>query len=193
MRVLQYLEDFCIETFIQIHSFNNAKNPLHWLMYTLYLELYSSCHLLHDLKVHCYNYHFSTSNQRINPMGFLYMTVSDYSISVRTSMPVYRVFPSGGTPHGLYPPKIKLKNCPPPSLLIMTKIFLDIFFDLCMTKANLTIISSLRVQLYCLIEILKQQQLKSLKQDQWGYNHMMQFISPILLHWCCVIVRVWKW
>ena len=50
---------------------------------------------------------------------------------------------------------IKSKNCPssPPSLLIMTKNFLDIFLNLCMTKANLTSITSLRMQLYCLIEI----------------------------------------
>ena len=130
-------------------------------MYTLYLELYSSCHLLHDLKVHCYNYHFSTSNQHINPMGFLYMTVSDYPISVHTSMPVYRVFPSGGTPHELYVPPNKIeKIVPPPIFVDHDKIFFRYFFNLCMTKANLTSITSLRIQLYCLIEILKQQQLK---------------------------------
>ena len=33
------------------------------------------------------------------------------------------------------------------------------------------------MQLYHLIEILKQQQLKSLKQDPSGYNYMMQFIA----------------
>ena len=86
-----------------------------------------------------------------------------------------RVFPSGGgglggTPHELYVsphnscvPPIKLKNCPPPIFVDHDKNFFRYFFNLCMTKANLTSITSLRMQLYCLIEILKQQQLKSLK------------------------------
>ena len=37
----------------------------------------------------------------------------------------FRVFHSGGTPHELYVPLITAVS--PPSLLIMTKIFLDIF------------------------------------------------------------------
>ena len=49
---------------------------------------------------------------------------------------------------------------PPPIFVDHDKTFLDIFLNLCMRKANLTSITSLRMQLYCLIEILKQQQLK---------------------------------
>ena len=74
----------------------------------------------------------------------------------------------GEAPHELYVPlitavpPIKSKNGPP-IFVDHDKNFLKYFFNLCMTKANLTSITSLRMQLYCLIEILKQQQLKSLK------------------------------
>ena len=75
---------------------------------------------------------------------------------------------TGGGPHELCVPlitavaPIKSKNCPP-IFVDHDKNFFRYFFNLCMTKANLTSITSLRMQLYCLIEILKQQQLKSLK------------------------------
>ena len=81
-----------------------------------------------------------------------------------------RVFPSGGGTGG--PPMSsmsphKIEKLSPPSIFVdHDKIFFRYFFNLCMTKANLTSITSLRMQLYSLIEILKQQQLKSLKQDQ---------------------------
>ena len=85
-----------------------------------------------------------------------------------------RVFPSGGgnwgDPHELYVPSHnscvpphKIENLSPLISVDHNKIFFRYFFNLCMTKANLTSITSLRMQLYCLIEILKQQQLKSLK------------------------------
>ena len=78
------------------------------------------------------------------------------------------VFPSGGTggtPHELYVPPHKIEQLfpPPPIFVDHDKNFFRYFLNLCLTKANLTSITSLRMQLYCLIEILKQQQLKSLK------------------------------
>ena len=68
-----------------------------------------------------------------------------------------------GKQRALCPPPIKLENSPPPIFVDHDKNFFRYFFNLCMTKANLNSITSLRMQLYCLIEILKQQQLKSLK------------------------------
>ena len=61
------------------------------------------------------------------------------------------------------PHKIEKLSPPPPIFVDHDKNFFRYFFNLCMTKANLTSITSLRMQLYCLTEILKQQQLKSQK------------------------------
>ena len=67
-----------------------------------------------------------------------------------------------GGPHELYVPPHN--SCVPPIFVDHDKNFFRYFFNLCMTKANnLTSITSLIMQLYCFIEILKQQQLKSLK------------------------------
>ena len=57
---------------------------------------------------------------------------------------------TGGTRHELYVPPHnsphKIQKLSPPSLSIMTKIFFRYFFNLCMTKANLTRITSWRMQ-----------------------------------------------
>ena len=53
-----------------------------------------------------------------------------------------RVFPSGGGDWGDPP----MSSMSPPSLLILTKFFFDIFSIFAMTKANLTSITSLKMQ-----------------------------------------------
>ena len=52
-----------------------------------------------------------------------------------------------------------------------------------MTKTNLTSITSLRMQLYCLIEILKQQQLTSLTLDLPPAQICAHGIIPHIFHW----------
>ena len=51
-------------------------------------------------------------------------------------------------------PPITSKNCPP-IFVDHDKSFFRYVFNLCMTKANLTSMTSLRMQHYSLIEILK--------------------------------------
>ena len=84
------------------------------------------------------------------------MVFLELKMTKRIKMIYTRVFPGGGTggsPHELYVPLITavsphkiLKLSPPPNLCWSWQNFFRYFFNLCMTKANLTSITSLRMQ-----------------------------------------------
>ena len=111
------------------------------------------------------------------------------------------VFSSGGggggrNPHELYVPLItavsplKSKNCPPPISVDHGKNFFRYFFNLCMTKANLTSITSLRMQTLLSYWNIKRTTIEINKVGSMRLQ--LHVYRPILLYWCCVIVRIWE-